>query len=293
MIPPDVSDKLTKLIPLLGSDKDGEALGAARAIGRTLKSAGLDLHALAGRIGPQTTEAPRVVYRDVPYATPSYNYADAFRRARPPVSIHEPADALTRSFGLPIYTEERLAPGGTWAGTAWNSTARSRESMAVASCATSSLRSSGTSPRAPAPRPTPRRLGWRRWSLAAIRRALRSAGTVQHDRARSCDLPCRHPTGRRVALLAAMAIEIRDDGAGDLRQRAAIEALRGFAEGLKAETRPADAVPAMVARIALSPAAEGEDTCPTCAGRVRWAKDAINGHIHARCEAVGCFVVME
>lgn len=110
MIPPDVSDKLTKLIPLLGSDNDGEALGAARAIGRTLQAAGLDFHALADRIRPGAAEVPRVVYRDVPYATPDYNYADAFRRARPPVSPHEPADALTRSFGLPIYCEERLAP---------------------------------------------------------------------------------------------------------------------------------------------------------------------------------------
>lgn len=110
MIPPHVSDKLTKLIPLLGSDNDGEALGAARAIGRTLQAAGLDFHALANRIRPGSAEVHRVVYRDVPYATPDYNYADAFRRARPPVSIHEPADALTRSFGLPIYCEERLAP---------------------------------------------------------------------------------------------------------------------------------------------------------------------------------------
>jgi hypothetical protein len=110
MIPTNIADRLEKLIPLIGSDNDGEALGAARAIDRTLKGAGLDLHALASRIGLQATEAPRVVYRDVPYATPDYNYADAFRRARPPVSIHEPADALTRTFGLPIYTEERLAP---------------------------------------------------------------------------------------------------------------------------------------------------------------------------------------
>ncbi|KQQ23702.1 hypothetical protein ASF53_05085 [Methylobacterium sp. Leaf123] len=110
MIPPDVSDKLTKLIPLLGSDNDGEALGAARAIGRTLQAAGLDFHALADRVRPGAAEVPRIVYRDVPYATPHYNYADSFRQARPPVSPHEPADALTRSFGLPIYCEERLSP---------------------------------------------------------------------------------------------------------------------------------------------------------------------------------------
>lgn len=42
-----------------------------------------------------------------------------------------------------------------------------------------------------------------------------------------------------LALVAALAIELRDD-AGELRQRAAIEALRGLAEGLKAESRPVD-----------------------------------------------------
>lgn len=109
-LPTEITDRLQKLIPLLGSDNDGEALGAARAIGRTLQAAGLDFHALAERIRPGTAEVARVVYSDVPYATPDYNYADAFRQARPPVTPHEPADALTRSFGLPIYTEERLAP---------------------------------------------------------------------------------------------------------------------------------------------------------------------------------------
>lgn len=44
-----------------------------------------------------------------------------------------------------------------------------------------------------------------------------------------------------MALIAAMEIELRDD-AGKLRQRAAIEALRGLAEGLKvtARTPPTD-----------------------------------------------------
>lgn len=40
-----------------------------------------------------------------------------------------------------------------------------------------------------------------------------------------------------MALIAAMELELRDD-AGKLRQRAAIEALRGLAEGLKAEASP-------------------------------------------------------
>jgi hypothetical protein len=50
-IPP----KIALLIPLLGSDVDGEVLGAARAIGRTLGAAGQDFHDLARAIGPLTT----------------------------------------------------------------------------------------------------------------------------------------------------------------------------------------------------------------------------------------------
>ena len=42
--------KLGALVRLLASDQDGEALGAARAIVRTLKSTGADIHSLAERI---------------------------------------------------------------------------------------------------------------------------------------------------------------------------------------------------------------------------------------------------
>lgn len=42
-----IAPKLGKLIRLLASDRDGEALAAARGIGRTLEAAGLDFHALA------------------------------------------------------------------------------------------------------------------------------------------------------------------------------------------------------------------------------------------------------
>ncbi|MCP2083951.1 UNVERIFIED_ORG: hypothetical protein J2W74_005216 [Methylorubrum zatmanii] len=39
------------------------------------------------------------------------------------------------------------------------------------------------------------------------------------------------------ALVTALTLELRDD-AGELRQQAAVAALRGLAEGLKAESRP-------------------------------------------------------
>jgi hypothetical protein len=46
-IAPATADKLGKLLRLLASDRDGEALAAARSIVRVLHSDGLDIHALA------------------------------------------------------------------------------------------------------------------------------------------------------------------------------------------------------------------------------------------------------
>ena len=45
-----IAPRLGALIRVLASPQDGEALGAARAIGRVLTSAGLDFHDLAARI---------------------------------------------------------------------------------------------------------------------------------------------------------------------------------------------------------------------------------------------------
>jgi hypothetical protein len=44
---PPIADRLNKLVRLLSSDQDGEVIGAARSIIRTLKGAGLDIHTLA------------------------------------------------------------------------------------------------------------------------------------------------------------------------------------------------------------------------------------------------------
>lgn len=46
-IPPTILPRVGALLRLLGSDQDGEALGAARALGRTLSAVGLDMHVLA------------------------------------------------------------------------------------------------------------------------------------------------------------------------------------------------------------------------------------------------------
>ena len=45
-----IAGKLKPLLLLLSSDRDGEALAAARALGRTLKAAGCDFHDLAATL---------------------------------------------------------------------------------------------------------------------------------------------------------------------------------------------------------------------------------------------------
>ena len=62
--------KVALLIPLLGSNQDGEVLGAARAIERTLKAAGCDWHDLVKFIAAppvtpidrQSTETVRTAF---------------------------------------------------------------------------------------------------------------------------------------------------------------------------------------------------------------------------------------
>jgi hypothetical protein len=54
-----VAPKLAKLIPMLGSDRDGEALATVRAIERTLKAAGLDFHALAAAVEHEDAQPVR------------------------------------------------------------------------------------------------------------------------------------------------------------------------------------------------------------------------------------------
>jgi len=50
MMDADTTEKLTKLVRLLSSDKDHEVLAAAHAITRTLSGAGSDIHEFADRI---------------------------------------------------------------------------------------------------------------------------------------------------------------------------------------------------------------------------------------------------
>jgi hypothetical protein len=57
-LPPAVAGRLSKLLPLLSSDKDGEVVATARAIQRTLAAADLDFHSLAATL---STLAPELV----------------------------------------------------------------------------------------------------------------------------------------------------------------------------------------------------------------------------------------
>ena len=56
-----IAPRLRKLLLMLSSNQDGEVVGAARAIGRTLQGVGADWHALAGLLTepPQPRKAPR------------------------------------------------------------------------------------------------------------------------------------------------------------------------------------------------------------------------------------------
>lgn len=66
---PDVLDRIAKLLPRLASEHDGEVVATARAIRRTLTSAGLDLHDLAKALA--TPKAPSVAGHAPPRPDPA------------------------------------------------------------------------------------------------------------------------------------------------------------------------------------------------------------------------------
>ena len=101
---------------------------------------------------------------------------------------------------------------------------------------------------------------------------------------------------RQMALTAAVTLEVRDD-ARQIRQQAAAAALQGLAAGLHAAfiAPPAETDPIhrVMATIAADPAGSGTVECPTCKGRLAWARDGSNGHLHAECETEGCLRLMQ
>lgn len=99
---------------------------------------------------------------------------------------------------------------------------------------------------------------------------------------------------RQMVMVTAITLETREGSAG-LRSRAAVAALHGLAEGLDALMLGREQYPllATIAAIKADPASSGENSCPSCTGRLRWTKDANNSHIHAECETAGCLRVMQ
>ncbi|QNQ40597.1 hypothetical protein [Brucella intermedia] len=75
MLSSDTVTKLGKLIPRLASDHDGEVVATARAIVRSLNSAGADLHDVVAAIDKPPVERvvfkDRVIYRDRPVEKPA------------------------------------------------------------------------------------------------------------------------------------------------------------------------------------------------------------------------------
>lgn len=115
MIARSLAQRVAKLVPLLASDKDGEVVAAARAIARTLGTAGTDLHDLADTLNRmQTVSGPRPTDEATSKrARPSsaWNYANEFRQAEPVGGDPDHPNAMTRKFGLPIFRQGEV---GSW-----------------------------------------------------------------------------------------------------------------------------------------------------------------------------------
>ncbi len=90
---PALARRLGKTLPLLGSPEDGEALAAARAVGRILEAAGMDWHALAALVTAETKRQ----------ATPAFTFATlAPRTARKQMAF------LAWRPGIPVADRARL-----------------------------------------------------------------------------------------------------------------------------------------------------------------------------------------
>lgn len=104
MIPAAVVPRLAKLLPMLSSDNDGEAMAALRMIGKALADNGADFHDLTETVvRGKVVTAPRK-------SGPPHNYADTYGEAdrSGPHDFHP--NARTRKFGLPIWYPGEIIP---------------------------------------------------------------------------------------------------------------------------------------------------------------------------------------
>lgn len=90
---PALARRLGKAVALLGSPADGEVIAAARAIGRTLETAGMDWHGLAALVA---AEAAR-------QAAPAFTFATTGPRAARKLMAH-----LARQPGVTAPDRARL-----------------------------------------------------------------------------------------------------------------------------------------------------------------------------------------
>ncbi|MCJ2121042.1 hypothetical protein [Methylobacterium sp. J-077] len=99
---------------------------------------------------------------------------------------------------------------------------------------------------------------------------------------------------REAALIVAVTLETRE-GATCVRDRAAIQALRGFADGLDALVlgREAGPMQRVFATIQADGSGSGTIECPICKGRLAWARDSSNGHLSGQCETDDCLQWMQ
>ncbi|CAK7257723.1 MULTISPECIES: hypothetical protein [unclassified Shinella] len=98
-------DKLGKLFPRLASDHDGEVVATARAIVRTLASAGATLHDITAEMQPKVRVQERVVYRDAPKPKPK-----ASRKAKKASPPPEPPPQATRGKFVPYEEVLKFGP---------------------------------------------------------------------------------------------------------------------------------------------------------------------------------------
>lgn len=96
----ETRERLAKLIPRLATDHDGEVVATVRAIQRTLKAAGMDLHDLAKSLGqePQVIIRYKEVYREAPQPEQKFH-------------MEEPKLSLSEQFDRWAFVFQRMDKG--------------------------------------------------------------------------------------------------------------------------------------------------------------------------------------
>src|SRR5262249_55471853 len=94
-----IADKLKRFIRLLSSDSDGEVVAAARALSRTLKAAGADIHVLADCFEQVDAKLSEAEMRKIYDAGHDAGYAAGVRAAE--AKLQHDADGFRSVDGIP------------------------------------------------------------------------------------------------------------------------------------------------------------------------------------------------